>query len=95
MDIYGAAVQEKAQKDATTSVVEEFSVPALATQNVFGPSCAVFVNVFNSSDSAGFVHYKHPEVSQDQQLSVSTNHSFCFFINRFSHLFLFKLGSHR
>lgn len=26
---------------------------------VFGPSCAVFVNVFNSSDSAGFVHYKH------------------------------------
>ena len=26
---------------------------------LFGLSCAVFVNVSNSSDSAGFVHYKH------------------------------------
>lgn len=83
MDIYGAAVQEKAQKDATTSVVEEFSVPALATQNVFVMNKSSRVRGIRDINKHGTARSKHPEVSQDQQLSVSTNHSFCFFINRF------------
>lgn len=46
-------------KETKWMVCADWELLVLTYFWVFGPSCAVFVNVSNSSDSAGFVHYKH------------------------------------